>query len=105
MWRSEGLATQLAATCQEVAELALAAQEVADLRVREKDARDDARKAEEELTALIERACTDVVEVERLRKEWGDLLRAIEELCMGIKLAHQECIDAQQRVSHLKKEL
>jgi len=45
------------------------------------------------------------MEAERLWKERDNLLRAVEELCMGIKLAHQECIDAQQRVSHLKKEL
>jgi len=35
-----------------VAELALAALELADLRVREKDARDDAREAGEKLMAL-----------------------------------------------------
>ena len=52
-WWSEGLAAQLAATRQEVAELAPIAREVADLRVREKDARDDACEAEEKLAALI----------------------------------------------------
>ena len=55
-------------------ELAPAAQEVANLRVREKDAHDDTREAEEKLTALIERARTDAVEAKRLRKEQDDLL-------------------------------
>ena len=51
-----------------------------DVRVREKDARDDAYEAKEKLTALIKRARTDAVEAKRLRKEWDDLLRAVEEL-------------------------
>ena len=42
--------------------------------MREKDARDDTREAEEKLTVLIERVRTDVVEAERLRKERDDLL-------------------------------
>ena len=37
--------------------------------------------------ALIDRACTDIVEAERLWKERNDLLQAIEELRMGIDLA------------------
>jgi len=61
-----------------VAELAPATQEVADLRVREKDARDDAHETKEKLVALIERACTDAMEAERLQKERDDLLRASE---------------------------
>ena len=52
MRQIEGLAAQLATARQEVAELALAALELADLRVREKDARDDAREAGEKLMAL-----------------------------------------------------
>ena len=88
-----------------MAELAPATQEVADLRVKEKDACDDAHEAEEKLTTLIERARMDAVEAERLWKEWDDLLWAIEELCMGTELAHQEHADSQQRVGHLKKEL
>ena len=49
-----------------VSELAPAVQEVADLRVREKDAHDDARKAEEKLAALIERVRTDAMVAKRL---------------------------------------
>ena len=71
-----------------MAELALAAREVADLRVREKDARNGTREAEEKLTALIKRVHTDAVEAKRLRKERDDLLRTIEELCTGIDLFH-----------------
>ena len=56
-------------------------------------------------TALIERARTDAVEAERLRKERDDLLRAVEELRTGIDLAHQERADAQQRIDHLEDEL
>ena len=78
-----------------MAELPPAARELADLGVREKDARDDAREAREKLMALIERTCTDTVEVERLRKERDDLLWAIEELHTGIDLARQERADAQ----------
>ena len=85
--RSEGLAAQLVAARQEVAELAPAAREVANLRVREKDARDDAREAKEKFTALIERACTDIMEAERLQKERDDLLRAIEGLLTECDLA------------------
>ena len=33
------------------------------------------------------------------------MLWAIEELRTGTELAHQECIDAQQEIGHLKKEL
>ena len=40
--------------------------------------------------ALIERAHTDAMEAERLWKEWDDLLRAVEGLCMEHDLAHQE---------------
>ena len=47
----------------------------------------------------------DIMEAERLRKEQDDLLWAIEELRTGTELAHQERVDAQQRVDHLKKEL
>ena len=61
-----GLAAQLIATHQEVAELAPTAREVVELRVREKDARDDAHDAKEKLVALIERARTDAMEAERL---------------------------------------
>ena len=86
--RSEGLAAQLTAARQEVAELAPVAREVADLCVREKDAHNNAREAEEKLTDLIERVHMDVVEAERLWKEQDDLLRAIEELHTGIDLAH-----------------
>ena len=63
--------------------------------MREKDASNDAREAEEELAALIERAHMDVMEAERLQKERDDLLRAIEELHTGIDLARQERADAQ----------
>ena len=77
-----------------MAELAPTAREVADLRVREKDARDAAREAEEKLVALIKRARMDVMEAERLWKEWDDLLRAIEELHTGIDLACQERADS-----------
>ena len=70
-----------------MAELVPTAREVADLRVREKDARDNAYEAKEKLMALINRACTDAVEAERLWKERNDLLQAIEELRMGIDLA------------------
>ena len=49
-----------------MAELAPVAREMADLQVREKDACDDAREAEEKLAALIERARTDAMEAERL---------------------------------------
>ena len=52
-----------------MAELALADREVVDLRVKEKDARDDAREAREKLMALIKRACMDTMEAERLWKE------------------------------------
>ena len=45
--------------------------------------------------ALIERVRTDTVEAERLRKEWDDLLWAVEELRTGIDLACQEHADAQ----------
>ena len=68
------MAAQLDAARQEVAELAPTAQEVADLRVREKDARDDAREAKEKLAALIERVCMDTMEAEWLRKERDNLL-------------------------------
>ena len=81
------MAAQLDTTHQEVAELAPTTQEVADLRVREKDAHDDTHEAEEKLMALIERACTNTVEAEQLRKEWDDLLWAIKELCLGTELA------------------
>ena len=67
-----------------MAELAPTAREVADLRVREKDARDAAREAEEKLTVLIERVRVDTIEAEQLWKEWDDLLRAVEELRTGI---------------------
>jgi len=87
-WRSEGLATQLAATRQEVADLAPATREVVDLRVRERDARDDTHEAEEKLAALIKRVRMDAVEAERLQKEQDDLFWAIEELRMRIDLAH-----------------
>ena len=70
-----------------MAELAPTARELADLQVREKDARNDAREVKEKLAALIERVRTDAVEAERLRKELGDLVRAIEELRMGTELA------------------
>ena len=76
-------------------ELAPAAWELADLRVSEKDACDDAREAREKLMALIERACTDVVEAERLWKERDNLLWAVEGLRTECDLAHQEHIDAQ----------
>jgi len=57
-----------------VAELAPTAREVADLRVREKDARDDAREAKEKLVTLIERVRTDAMEAVRLWKEQDNLL-------------------------------
>ena len=88
-----------------MAELAPATREVVDLQVREKDAHDDARKAKEKLSALIERARMDTVEAEQLWKEQDDLLWAIEELRMGIDLACQERADAQQRIDHLEDEL
>ena len=52
--------------------------------MREKDARDDTREAEEKLVALIERVRMDAMEAEQQRKERDDLLWAIEEL-------HTEC--------------
>ena len=70
-----------------MAELAPATQEVADLRVKEKDACDDAHEAEEKLTTLIERARMDAMEVERLRKEKDNLLRALEELRTSTEMA------------------
>ena len=70
-----------------MAKLAPAAREVANLRVKENDARDDACEFEEKLAALIERACMDAVEAERLWKERDDLLRAIEELHTWTELA------------------
>ena len=70
-----------------MAELAPTAREVADLRVREKDARGDAREAKGKLVALIERARTDTVAAKLLWKERDDLLRAIEELRTGTELA------------------
>ena len=51
------------------------------------DAHGDAREAREKLMALIERARTDAVEDERLRKEQDDLLYAIEGLHMERDLA------------------
>ena len=87
MQRSEGLAAQLAVACQKVAELVPTTREVADLRVMEKEVHDDAREAKEKLAALIERACMDTVQAERLRKEQDDLLWAIEELRMGTEMA------------------
>ncbi|XP_066385333.1 uncharacterized protein [Miscanthus floridulus] len=100
---SEGLATQLAAAHQEVAELAPTTQEVTDLQVREKDARDNARKVEEKLVALIERARMDALEAERLWKERDDLLWAIEVLRTGTEPTCQERTNAQQQVSHLEE--
>ena len=88
-----------------MAELAPASQEVADLRFREKDAHDDAHEAEEKLVALIERVRMDAVEGERLWKERDDLLRTIEELRMGVDLARQERVNAQQWIDHLEDEL
>ena len=88
-----------------MAELAPTTQEVADLRVREKDAHDDTHEAEEKLMALIERACTDAVEAERLWKERDDLLWAVEELHTGIDLAHQEHAVTQQWINHLEDEI
>ena len=88
-----------------MAELAPTAREVADLRVREKDACDNAREAEEKLAALIEMVRTDAVEAEWLRKEQDDLFQAIEELHTGIDLTRQEHADAQQWTDHLKDEL
>ena len=78
---------------------------MADLQVRGKDARDAAREVEEKLMVLIERARMDAVEAERLRKEWDDLLRAIEELHTGTELARQERADTQQQIDHLEGEL
>ena len=54
---------------------------------------------------LIERAHTDAVEAEQLRKEQDDLLQAIEELRTEHDLAHHECIDAQQRIVLLEGKL
>ena len=44
--------------------------------------------------ALIERARTDAVEAEQLRKEQDDLLWAIEGLRRECDLACQECADS-----------
>jgi hypothetical protein len=63
------LAVQLAAARQRVTELATAAREVANLRIREVDTRWHAAEAEEKVATLIERACKDDAEVERVRKE------------------------------------
>ena len=54
--------------------LAPTGRELADLRAREADARDHAHEAKEKLAALIDRACEDVAESERLWKERDDLL-------------------------------
>ena len=70
-----------------MAKLAPTTREVADLRVREKDAHDDAREAEEKLTDLIERTRTNIVEAEWVRKERDNLLWAIEELRTRTELA------------------
>ena len=61
-----------------------------DLRVREKDTRDDARKAKEKLMVLIERERADAAEAKQLRKERKKLLRTIEELRTECDLARQE---------------
>ena len=55
--------------------------------------------------ALIERARTDAMEVERLWKERDNLLWAIEELHTERDLARQERADAQQWIDHLEGEL
>ena len=70
-----------------MAELAPTTQEVADLRVKEKDAHDDGREAKKNFTALVERARMDAMEVERLRKEKDNLLRALEELRTSTEMA------------------
>ena len=73
------MAAQLAVVGQEVAELAPTAREVADLQVREKDTHDNAHEVEEKRAYIVE--------AERLQKERGDFLRAVEELHTRIDLA------------------
>ena len=47
----------------------------------------------------------DTVEAEQLWKERDNLPQAVEELRIGIDLAHQERADAQQQIDHLEDEL
>lgn len=96
------LAEQLVAAHQEVAELAPAGQELASLQIRETDACEHAREAEEKLTALIRRARANAVVSEQLRKERDDLLWTVEGLRAERDAAHQERVDAQQRINLLK---
>jgi DNA-binding SARP family transcriptional activator len=60
---------------------------LASLLIKETDACQHAREAEEKFTALIERACADTVVFEQLQKELDDLLWAIEGLCMECDVA------------------
>ena len=55
--------------------------------------------------ALIERACMDAVETERLWKERDNLLWAIEGLRTEHDLASQGRVDAQQWIDLLEGEL
>jgi hypothetical protein len=73
-WLRGELAAQLAAAHQRITELTPATEEVANLRIRGADARRHATKAEEKAMALIERACEDNAEAERVWKERDDLL-------------------------------
>jgi hypothetical protein len=69
------------------------------------NAHEDAHEAEEKLVALIERKRADVTESERLRKQWDDLLQAVEGLRTVRDLAHRERADAQQRINLLEGDL
>jgi hypothetical protein len=60
------LAVQLAATRQRVTEITPTTGEVANLGIWEPDAHWHATEAEEKATALIERACKDDMEAERV---------------------------------------
>jgi len=53
---------------------------LSDLRVREKDAREDAREAKEKVAALIKSTHVDAAKSEQLWMERDDLLQAIEGL-------------------------
>lgn len=101
----EGLAKQLAAARQEVAELTSIDQELVDLRARKKKARKDANRAEGKLAALIEKECTDTEEAERVLKERDELFQAMKGLHAEHDMAHQERTEAQQCIALLKHDL
>jgi hypothetical protein len=63
-----------------VAELAPIDEEVASFQIREAEARRHANKAKEKFAALAERARSDAMETERIRKEWDELLQTMARL-------------------------